>query len=143
MGEEDFFFWKFLFVKIFLFRQISDHNILPSYHRPSKKGYISKLLAAFNLHIFRQLFFSQSLWKLIRKNTWMLFFSHFNDHRKEMMQQKKKSFVMSVFSLFLDTQKKIDHFSKNKEVKHLLAAKKDISGHYQRIYCASLEDYLL
>ena len=68
----------------------------------------------------------------------MLFFSHFNDHRKEMMQQKK-SFVMSVFSLFLDTQKKIDHFSKNKEVKHLLAAKKDILGHYQRIYCASQE----
>ena len=46
---------------------------------------------------------------------------------------------MSVFSLFLDTQKKIDHFSKNKEVKHLLAAKKDILGHYQRIYCASQE----
>ena len=50
---------------------------------------------------------------------------------------------MSVFSLFLDTQKKIDHFSKNKEVKHLLAAKKDISGHYQRIYCASQERTIL
>ena len=142
MGEEDFFFWKFLFVKIFLFRQISDHNILPPYHRPSKNGYISKLLAAFNLHIFQQLFFSQSLWKLIRKNTWMLFFSHFNDHRKEMMQHKKIFCHVSLFSFFRYS-KKIDHFSKNKEVKHLLAAKKDISGHYQRIYCASLEDYLL
>ena len=43
----------------------------------------------------------------------MLFFSHFNDHRKEMMQQKK-SFVMSVFSLFLDTQKKLTIFLKQR-----------------------------
>ena len=62
-------------------------------------------------------------------------FSHFNDHRKEMIRQKrKKNFVMPVSSFLVP---KIVQFFQNKRGERsnsYLVAKKDIFGHYQRIY---------